>query len=119
MLCVESDPTTPHTPESPAFRAALVRLVRVFYGAQALLLAATLVAQCLLTHHEGRSLVNTFSYFTIQSNVLVLVTASILTVRPNIAGDGWRVLRLAALVGITVTGLVYAAVLAPYVHLTG
>jgi len=119
MLCVETDRTAPDTPDAPAPPTAGFRLVRVFYGAQALLLAATLVAQCSLTHHEGRSLVNTFSYFTIQSNVLVLVTATILAVRPTLAGPGWRVLRLAALVGITVTGLVYATVLAPYIHLSG
>ncbi len=94
-------------------------VVRFFYGAQSALLLATLIAQCLLTRHEGRSLVNTFSYFTIQSNVLVLVTAAVLAARPNASGSLWRVLRLAALCGITVTGLVYATLLAPYVHLSG
>ena len=93
--------------------------VRVFHGTIAALLTFTLTAQCVLTHDEGRSLVNTFSYFTIQSNVLVLVTSFVLAIRPTIATPWWHVLRLAALTGITVTGLVYATVLAPYVHLTG
>jgi hypothetical protein len=92
---------------------------KAFHGTLAALLTSTLVAQCILTHSEGRSLVNTFSYFTIQSNVLVLVTSLVLAVRPTIAGPWWRVLRLAALTGITVTGIVYATVIAPYVHLTG
>jgi uncharacterized membrane protein len=94
-------------------------VVRAYYGSIAVVLAATLIAQCVLTHHEGRSLVNTFSYFTIQSNVLVLVAATVLALRPSAHEQIWRVLRLASLTGITVTGLVYAAVLAPYVHLTG
>ncbi len=107
------------TPPAPAPSRQRARVVQGFYGAQAGLLLATLIAQCILTHREGRSLANTFSYFTIQSNVLVLVTATILAVRPNVAGAAWRVVRLAALAGITVTGLVYVTVLAPYIHLTG
>ena len=95
------------------------RVVRLYYGSVAVVLAATLVAQCVLTHREGRSLVNTFSYFTIQSNVLVLVAAVVLAIRVDVSGRLWRVLRLGSLTGITVTGVVYATVLAPYVHLTG
>lgn len=94
-------------------------VVQWYYGTSAVLLTATLIAQCLLTHHEGRSLVNTFSYFTIQSNVLVLVSFVVLAVHPSASGPAWRVLRLGSLCGITVTGLVYATLLAPYVHLTG
>jgi hypothetical protein len=111
----------PHANEHPGsrlFEASAV-VVRCFYGAQAALLLYTLIAQCLLTHHQGRSLANTFSYFTIQSNVLVLVTGAVLAVRPNASGAVWRVVRLAALCGITVTGLVYVTLLAPYVHLSG
>jgi hypothetical protein len=93
--------------------------IRCFYGALGAVLCYTLVAQCLLTQHQGRSLVNTFSYFTIQSNVLVLVTSIVLCVQPDVAGTPWRILRLAALCGITVTGVVYTTVLAPYVHLSG
>jgi hypothetical protein len=93
--------------------------VRCYYGPLAAVLLYTLVAQCLMTRHQGRSLVNTFSYFTIQSNVLVLVTSGVLCIRPDASGTLWRVLRLAALCGITVTGIVYTTVLAPYVHLSG
>jgi hypothetical protein len=60
-----------------------------------------------------------FSYFTIQSNVLVLGTSAVLAVRPGVAGPAWRAFRLAALAGITVTGLVYAVAIAPYIELTG
>jgi len=93
--------------------------VRAFHGARALLLAYTIVAQMILTHDEGRSIANMFSYFTIQSNVLVLVTSAILAFRPTVSGNLWRPVRLAALTGITVTGLVYETVLARYVHLSG
>jgi hypothetical protein len=54
-----------------------------------------------------------FSYFTIQSNLLVLAAALPLARRPGHDGRWWRVVRLASLLGITVTGLVYVVVLAP------
>jgi hypothetical protein len=60
-----------------------------------------------------------FSYFTIQSNVLVLVSAATLVARPDRDGPGWRVLRLDAVLGIVITGLVFALVLAPDVALSG
>lgn len=37
------------------------RVVRAGYGTITSVLTATLVAQCVLTHREGRSLINTFS----------------------------------------------------------
>lgn len=93
--------------------------IRVYYGILAGLLIYALIAQCILTLQEDRSLINTFSYFTIQSNVLVIITSVILALKPTVSGAWWRLLRLAALVGITVTGIVYALVLARYVHLSG
>jgi hypothetical protein len=57
-------------------------------------LLCTLIAQCLLTLHQGRSLVNTFSYFTMQSNVLVFA-------RRRLAGSAdvptMRTIRLVAM----------------------
>ncbi|MFI6515834.1 Pr6Pr family membrane protein [Spirillospora sp. NPDC050679] len=67
----------------------------------------------------GTRLVRLFSYFTIQSNLLVLATSLLLAVRPRRTGGLWRAVRLDALLGITVTGLVFATVLAPNLHLTG
>ena len=108
------------TPQSTPARSVRIRTVRLYYGTLSLVLLVTLIAQCILTHSEGRSLVNTFSYFTIQSNVLVLVSSTLLALYPTtLRGVWWRVLRLAALTGITVTGLVYILLLAKYVHLTG
>ena len=60
-----------------------------------------------------------FSYFTIESNLFVLATALVLAWRPAFDGRIWRIVRLDALLGILITGLVFAIVLAPQVHLTG
>jgi hypothetical protein len=59
------------------------------------------------------------SYFTIQSNVLVAVTAVQLARDPVRDGRWWRPVRAAALVGITVTGLVHFVLLRPLLHLEG
>lgn len=64
-------------------------------------------------------LVRLASYFTIQSNLLVLATSLTLALTPQRDGPVWRVLRLDALLGITVTGLVYWTLLAPTVQLRG
>jgi len=52
------------------------------------------------------------SFFTIQSNILSGVTSAQLARNPNRDGRVWRAVRLAALFGITVTGVVYSTVLA-------
>jgi len=52
------------------------------------------------------------SFFTIQSNVLSAITAAQLARDPDRDGPIWRVVRLDALLGITVTGVVYSTVLA-------
>jgi len=54
-----------------------------------------------------------FSFFTVQSNILVLVSTALLAQQPDRDETWWRWLRLAALLGITVTGVVYATLLAP------
>ncbi|HYN65507.1 MAG TPA: Pr6Pr family membrane protein [Ornithinibacter sp.] len=59
------------------------------------------------------------SYFTIQSNLLVAVTAVQLARDPVRDGRGWRAVRAAALVGITVTGLVHFVLLRPLLDLHG
>jgi hypothetical protein len=57
-------------------------------------------------------LIRVFSFFTIQSNLLSGVVSAQLAVRPGRDGRAWRAVRLAALFGITVTGIVYSTVLA-------
>jgi hypothetical protein len=59
------------------------------------------------------------SYFTIQSNFVVLLAAlAVVKVEP-LEGPWWKALRLASLVGITVTGIVYVVVLAGDASNTG
>jgi hypothetical protein len=68
---------------------------------------------------KGTLLIRFFSYFTTEANILVAVTAAFLAVRPDHDGRLWRVLRLEALFGITVTGLVYSTLLRGIVDLHG
>src|SRR5664280_110702 len=67
----------------------------------------------------GARVVNYFSFFTIESNLLVLGTSCALAVNPAREGMTWRVLRMNAIVGITVTGVVHWFLLRPTLHLSG
>lgn len=60
----------------------------------------------------GTRVVRVLSFFTIQSNILSGVVAAQLARNSKREGRVWRAVRLAALFGITVTGIVYATVLA-------
>jgi hypothetical protein len=59
------------------------------------------------------------AYFTIQSNVLVAIAAVQLARDPARDGRAWRVLRVAGVAGILVTGLVHFVLLRPLIHLQG
>ena len=115
--------TTPHPAAS-----------RVWHGVLAAVIAASLIAQLVLIVTGGADvntgsaaprapldvrLIRLFSYFTIQSNLFVLVVAVTLVLNPGRDGRWWRVARLDALLGITITGIVFALVLAPLVHHVG
>ncbi len=67
----------------------------------------------------GTRIVNFFSFFTIESNLLVLGTSLVLALDPGRNGPMWRVLRMNAVVGIVVTGVVHWFFLRPLLHLTG
>ncbi|HEY9290797.1 MAG TPA: Pr6Pr family membrane protein [Microlunatus sp.] len=67
----------------------------------------------------GTRLVNLFSFFTIQSNILVLIGAIRLLIDPGLRGTSWRVVRLDGQLGIVITGLVYVIVLRPLSNPTG
>ena len=60
-----------------------------------------------------------FSYFTTQANLLVVLTALSLARTPRRDGPRWRVARLDALAGITITGLVHWFLLHPLDHFRG
>lgn len=109
---------------------------RVWHGLLALVVLVALVVQVVLvvrgggdvndtsSGQEGRvgtgtRLVNLFSYFTIQSNILVLVGAASLAFRPDRDGRVWRVLRVDMVLGIVITGLVFGGLLAGLEQHTG
>ncbi|WP_372348531.1 Pr6Pr family membrane protein [Streptomyces sp. KL116D] len=110
------------------------RISQMWNAALLAVVGASLVTQLVLTLTGGRDansgatnagvptltrLVRLASYFTIESNVLVAVCCVTLLLGPGRDGRVWRVLRLDTLLGIAITGLVFAVLLAPKVHLHG
>lgn len=87
-------------------------MIRPWHALIALLAAVALVGQTVLLIQNGGSLVNLFSYFTVQSNILVMIAAALVAARPGRDGTAFAILRLAGLVGITITGIIFATVLA-------
>ncbi len=67
----------------------------------------------------GQRIIEFFSYFTVQSNVLVGIAAATLVIRPDRDGAFWRVLRIGSMFGITVTLAIYHVILAPLAAFTG
>jgi len=94
-------------------------MIRLWHGVIAALAAIALVGQTILSADGGRSMVNLFSYFTIQSNILMLITSALIALRPDRGGTAFGILRLAGLVGITVTGVVYSILLAGNANFEG
>jgi hypothetical protein len=104
---------------------------RAWHAVTAVVAITALVLQLVLVVQGGRVLDETdqpglgirlgrlISYFTIQSNVLVAVTSVQLARDPGRDGPTWRVARLAAVVGITVTGVVHFLLLRPLLDLDG
>lgn len=98
---------------------------RAWHAVTVLVIAASVIAQLVLVI-QGTSVlaedgveppgtamrvVNFFSYFTVQSNILLGVGAAMLVLGPDRDGTGFRILRIAGLIGIAVTGIVYVTVL--------
>lgn len=106
-------------------RARAVHLVVAVVAASALVLQTVLVVTgaSVLAETEVPPLATRLgrlvSYFTVQSNLLVAVTAVQLARDPARDGRWWRAVRVAALVGITVTGLVHFVLLRPLLDLHG
>lgn len=105
--------------------ARLWHLVTAVVAVGALVLQLILVAQGgqVLDEQEipglGLRLGRFASYFTIQSNLLVAITAGLLAVDPEYDARWWRVARLDAVVGITITGVVHFFLLLPLLDLSG
>lgn len=107
------------------------RAARAWHLVTALVTVAALVLQLwlvldghrtLVTEHEPSTsitLVRFFSYFTILSNILVAWSTTTLALGVDRDTRTWRVLRLNAVVGIAVTGLVHWFFLRPLLDLHG
>jgi hypothetical protein len=103
------------------------RWARVWFGTTAFLAFAGVAADLIMivwwrdrhfTTAAGR-VTNQLFYFTIESNLIIAVTTLLLAVRLTRSSPLFRVFRLAGLVAIVITGVVYHAVLAGLVRLTG
>jgi uncharacterized membrane protein len=108
-----------------------VRAARAWHLVTALVALTALVLQLVLVVRGGRVLSETYppslgerlirfvAYFTVESNLLVLVTTGRLAREPAYDAKAWRAVRVAAVSGITVTGLVHWFLLRPLLHLDG
>lgn len=96
------------------------RAARITFGVTSAAVITGLAIQAVLTIQHtgspgsstGERLVNLACFFTIQSNALVGATCAVLAARPGGGGAVFRALRLAAVLDIAVTGVVYHLVLA-------
>ncbi|MBJ7357513.1 Pr6Pr family membrane protein [Nocardioides sp.] len=104
---------------------------RAWHAVTGVVAIAALVLQLVLVMQGGRVLDETdqpglgvrlarfVAYFTVQSNVLVALTSVHLARDPARDGPAWRAVRLAAVVGISVTGVVHFVLLRPLLDLEG
>ncbi|WP_369370902.1 Pr6Pr family membrane protein [Promicromonospora sp. Populi] len=112
-----------HRTEAPD-RAALARFLHLLVAVLALggfaieLFVAITGGPGIAPTHAER-IVRLFSYFTIESNLLIGGVSLALALDPRRDGPVFRVLRLDALLCIAVTGVVYNTVLRGLVELTG
>lgn len=97
---------------------------RIFFGSLAAIIAVALcirVGIAITDDYDtlGVRLMRLFSFFTIQSNILVCACAVAIAINPFEARAGWRIARLDSLIGIVVAGAVYFVVLRPQFDLEG
>lgn len=102
-------------------------IARGWCGATAAVVLVGLLTQLLVTANAATGrfdttatrVLNVFCFFTIQANILVGLTCLLLAVGPDRTSTLFRVLRLDALVGIAVTGVVFHLALASLQDLHG
>lgn len=106
---------------------------RLWHAVLAAVVIASLVAQIALLLEGGvdvnsgdaarpelaERFVRFFSFFTVESNLLVLAASVALVIDPERDGALFRLVRLDALLGIAITFVVFGLVLAKIVHVTG
>lgn len=94
-------------------------MIRLWHAALAALAAFSLISATVLVINNDGSLLNMYSYFTIQSNILMMIGALLVAIRPDSAGTVFGIVRLAGLVAITITGVVFSTFLAGAIELEG
>lgn len=87
--------------------------------AQLWIVATQTLTEDMIQLSEPIRLWNVLSFFTIWSNILVTVVAYLLARDPQRSGPVFNTFRLASVVMITITGLIYALVLAKVWEPTG
>lgn len=100
---------------------------RVLFACTAAAVAAGMVIQLWVSagltgtqfSSPGARIVNVFCYFTVQSNLIVGVTSLLLAMRLERSSVVFRTLRLAGLIGIVVTFIVFHVALAHLQELQG
>lgn len=103
------------------------RLARAWFACTALLVAVAIVVQVRATlqlddgffDNDLKRVLNIFVFFTIQSNLLVGATTGALAVRLDRTSTAFRAVYLAAILDITVTGVVFQVALADLDQLQG
>ena len=100
----------------------MVIAARIYWTAVALIGTVSFIVSCgIAVTQEGNGgwlngLIFTLSYFTVWSNIVTFIANWQLAINPTRDGRYFRWFRLTSLVMITVTGLVYAILLAPTAH---
>lgn len=102
-------------------------LARVTFGATALSVLVGLAVQVSVSAglkgtqftSTGSLVINVFCYFTVQSNIIVGVTTALLAVNPARSATVFSVFRLAGLIAISITGVVFHYALAGLQDLHG
>jgi hypothetical protein len=105
----------------------MASFARAWFGVTALTVGAGIVVQLFATAdvENGRfaalhsRLFNVFCFFTVQSNMIVGATCLLLALRLDRRSTTFRVFRLAGLLGITVTFVVFHVALKKLQDLTG
>lgn len=105
----------------------VTRTARAWFALNSLVVVVALAIQIPITAARtdgafdtpAARVANLFTFFTILTNALVAVTSLLLAVRPGRRSTLFSTLRLDALLGIIVTGIVYHAVLADLYDLHG
>jgi hypothetical protein len=103
------------------------RWARAFFAAVSLLVLTGLAVQLVLsTTAKGGSFgsapgraFNFFCFFTVQSNIVVAITAGMLAVRLDRPSASFRTFRLVGVVAIAITGIVFHIALRDLRELTG